>query len=419
MGVDTHKETLGFQAEVRQLLDLMIHSLYSNKEIFLRELISNASDAADKLRFEALSDHNLYEGDADLKIRIAYDKTARTITVSDNGIGMNRSEVIDNIGTIAKSGTRQFLDALTGDRSKDLKLIGQFGVGFYSSFIVADKVTLTTRRAGLGPEHGVRWESSGEGEYVIETIEKKMRGTEVTLHLRADADEFLDGFRLRTIVHKYSDHITLPIVMKMEAKDDDETVNKASALWARPKNEITQEEYDEFYKHVAHDFEAPLAHVHSRVEGKQEYISLLYIPQRAPFDLWDREKRHGIKLYVKRVFIMDDAEQLMPNYLRFVRGVIDSNDLPLNISREILQHNRDIDAIRNGSVKKVLDLLEDMTKKEPDKYAKCWTEFGRVLKEGVVEDSANRERIAKLLRFSSTHADQEAPDVTLADYISR
>ena len=419
MGVDTHKETLGFQAEVRQLLDLMIHSLYSNKEIFLRELISNASDAADKLRFEALSDHNLYEGDADLKIRIAYDKTARTITVSDNGIGMNRSEVIDNIGTIAKSGTRQFLDALTGDRSKDLKLIGQFGVGFYSSFIVADKVTLTTRRAGLGPEHGVRWESSGEGEYVIETIEKMTRGTEVTLHLRADADEFLDGFRLRTIVHKYSDHITLPIVMKAEAKDEDETVNKASALWARPKNEITQEEYDEFYKHVAHDFEAPLAHVHSRVEGKQEYISLLYIPQRAPFDLWDREKRHGIKLYVKRVFIMDDAEQLMPNYLRFVRGVIDSNDLPLNISREILQHNRDIDAIRSGSVKKVLDLLEDMAKKEPDKYAKCWTEFGRVLKEGVVEDTANRERIAKLLRFSSTHADQETPDVTLADYISR
>ena len=419
MGVDTHKETLGFQAEVRQLLDLMIHSLYSNKEIFLRELISNASDAADKLRFEALSDHNLYEGDADLKIRIAYDKTARTITVSDNGIGMNRSEVIDNIGTIAKSGTRQFLDALTGDRSKDLKLIGQFGVGFYSSFIVADKVTLTTRRAGLGPEHGVRWESSGEGEYVIETIEKMTRGTEVTLHLRADADEFLDGFRLRTIVHKYSDHITLPIVMKAEAKDEDETVNKASALWARPKNEITQEEYDEFYKHVAHDFEAPLAHVHSRVEGKQEYISLLYIPQRAPFDLWDREKRHGIKLYVKRVFIMDDAEQLMPNYLRFVRGVIDSNDLPLNISREILQHNRDIDAIRSGSVKKVLDLLEDMAKKEPDKYAKCWTEFGRVLKEGVVEDTANRERIARLLRFSSTLADQETPDVTLADYISR
>ncbi len=419
MSVDTHKETLGFQAEVRQLLDLMIHSLYSNKEIFLRELISNASDAADKLRFEALSDHNLYEGDADLKIRIAYDKDARTITISDNGIGMNRSEVIDNIGTIAKSGTRQFLTSLTGDKAKDLKLIGQFGVGFYSSFIIAEKVTLTTRRAGLGPEHGVRWESAGQGEYDIETVEKNTRGTEVTLHLRAGEDEFLDGARLRAIVHKYSDHITLPIVMQAETKNEDETVNKASALWARPKNEITPEEYDEFYRHVAHDFETPLAHVHSRVEGKQEYISLLYIPQRAPFDLWDREKRHGIKLYVKRVFIMDDAEQLMPNYLRFVRGVIDSNDLPLNISREILQHNRDIDVIRSGSVKKVLDLLQDMADKDKEKYTKFWAEFGRVLKEGIVEDTANRERIAKLLRFSSTHADQETPDVTLADYVSR
>ncbi|MBI3545691.1 MAG: molecular chaperone HtpG [Gammaproteobacteria bacterium] len=420
MSVDTRKETLGFQAEVRQLLDLMIHSLYSNKEIFLRELISNASDAADKLRFEAISDPNLYEGDADLKIRIAYDKAARTITISDNGIGMNRSEVIDNIGTIAKSGTRQFLQSLTGDKSKDLKLIGQFGVGFYSAFIVADKVTLTTRRAGLGAEHGVRWESAGQGEYDIETVEKKTRGTDVTLHLRADEDEFLDGMRLRNIIHKYSDHITLPIVMQADdVKNEDETVNKASALWARPKNEIKQEEYDEFYHHVAHDFEAPLSHVHSRVEGKQEYISLLYIPQRAPFDLWDRDKRHGIKLYVKRVFIMDDAEQLMPNYLRFVRGVIDSNDLPLNISREILQHNRDIDAIRSGSVKKVLDLLQDLADKDQEKYAKFWAEFGRVLKEGMVEDSANRERIAKLLRFSSTHAEQETPDVTLADYVSR
>ena len=419
MAVDTHKETLGFQAEVRQLLDLMIHSLYSNKEIFLRELVSNASDAADKLRHEALTDDKLYEDDAELNIRVAFDPKARTVTVSDNGIGMSRAEVIDHIGTIAKSGTRQFLEALTGDKSRDLKLIGQFGVGFYSSFIVAEKVTLTTRRAGLGPEHGVRWESAGQGEYSIETVEKKTRGTEVTLHLRAGEDEFLDGFRLRSIVHKYSDHITLPIVMKAEAKDEDETVNKASALWARPKNEITAEEYDEFYKHVGHDFEAPLAHVHSRVEGKQEYISLLYIPQRAPFDLWDREKRHGIKLYVKRVFIMDDAEQLMPNYLRFVRGVIDSSDLPLNISREILQHNRDIDAIRSGSVKKVLDLLADMAEKDKDKYAKFWSEFGRVLKEGIVEDNANRERIAGLLRFSSTHADQETPDVALADYISR
>jgi len=419
MGADTHKETLGFQAEVRQLLDLMIHSLYSNKEIFLRELISNASDAADKLRHEALTDDNLYEGDADLKIRIACDKQARTITVSDNGIGMSRAEVIDNIGTIAKSGTRQFLSALTGDQAKDMRLIGQFGVGFYSSFIVAEKVTLTTRRAGLGPEHGVRWESTGQGDYSIETVEKPGHGTEVTLHLRAGEDEFLDGFRLREIVHKYSDHITIPIVMKAEDKNEDEIVNKASALWARPKNEITPEEYDEFYKHVGHDFEAPLAHVHSRVEGKQEYISLLYIPQRAPFDLWDRERRHGIKLFVRRVFIMDDAEQLMPNYLRFVRGVIDSNDLPLNVSREILQHNRDIDAIRSGSVKKVLDLLADIAEKDKEKYAKFWGEFGRVLKEGIVEDNANRERIAGLLRFSSTHADQETPDVTLADYVGR
>jgi molecular chaperone HtpG len=419
MGVEAHKETLGFQAEVRQLLDLMIHSLYSNKEIFLRELISNASDAADKLRFEALTDENLYEGDADLKIRVAYDKSARTITVSDNGIGMSRAEVIDNIGTIARSGTRQFLSALSGDQAKDLKLIGQFGVGFYSAFIVADRVTLTTRRAGLGAEHGVRWESTGEGEYVIETIEKKTRGTEVTLHLRPGEDEFLDGWRLRAIIRKYSDHITLPIVMQAEGRNEEETVNKASALWARPKNEIKQEEYDEFYKHVAHDFEAPLAHVHSRVEGKQEYIALLYIPQRAPFDLWDREKRHGIKLYVRRVFIMDDAEQLMPNYLRFVRGVIDSNDLPLNISREILQHSRDIDAIRSGSVKKVLDLLEEMAQKTPDKYAKFWGEFGRVLKEGIVEDAANRERLARLLRFSSTRVEDETPQVSLADYVSR
>src|SRR3989344_896139 len=419
MAVDTHKETLGFQAEVRQLLDLMIHSLYSNKEIFLRELISNASDAADKLRFEALTDDAMYEGDSDLNIRVAYDKKARIVTIADNGIGMSRAEVIDNIGTIAKSGTRQFLAALTGDKANDLKLIGQFGVGFYSAFIIADKVTLTTRRAGLSTEHGVRWESDGKGEYAIETCEKKSRGTEVTLHLREGEDEFLDNWRLKAIIHKYSDHITLPIRMTPEGKNEDETVNKASALWARPRNEIKPEEYDEFYKHVAHDFETPLAHVHSRVEGKQEYISLLYVPQRAPFDLWDREKRHGIKLYVKRVFIMDDAEQLMPNYLRFVRGVIDSNDLPLNISREILQHNKDIDAIRHGSIKKVLDLLDDIAEKDKEKYAKFWGEFGRVLKEGVVEDATNRDRIAKLLRFSSTHTDKETPDVSLADYVSR
>jgi molecular chaperone HtpG len=419
MAVETHKETLGFQAEVRQLLDLMIHSLYSNKEIFLRELISNASDAADKLRFEALTDDALYEGHSDLNIRIAYDKQARTLSVSDNGIGMSRAEVIDHIGTIAKSGTRQFLAALSGDQQKDARLIGQFGVGFYSVFIVADKVTLITRRAGLGAEHGVRWGSDGRGEYSIETVERPVRGTEVTLHLKPGEDEFLDGGRLRRIVHKYSDHITLPVVMKTEGQDGDETVNRASALWARPKAEIKPEEYDEFYKHVAHDFEAPLTYVHSRVEGKQEYISLLYIPGRAPFDLWDREKRHGIKLYVRRVFIMDDAEQLMPAYLRFVRGVIDSSDLPLNVSREILQRSRDIDAIRSGSVKKVLDLLDELAQKEPEKYARFWTEFGRVLKEGLVEDATNRERLAKLLRLASTHTDSETQNVALADYVGR
>ena len=419
MKVEAHKETLGFQAEVRQLLDLMIHSLYSNKEIFLRELISNASDAADRLRFEALTDGNLYEGDSVLKIRVAYDKKARTITVSDNGVGMTRAEVVDNIGTIAKSGTRQFLASLTGDQAKDARLIGQFGVGFYSSFIVADKVALVTRRAGLGAEHGLRWESDGQGEYTLETVEKPRRGTDVILHLRKDEDEFLDAYRLRTIIRKYSDHITLPIVMKLEDKNEEETVNRASALWARPRSEIKQEEYDEFYKHVAHDFEAPLAHIHSHVEGKQEYTSLLYIPKRAPFDLWDRNKHHGIKLYVRRVFIMDEAEQLMPAYLRFVRGVIDSNDLPLNISREMLQHSKEIDAIRAGSVKKVLDLLEDIAAKETEKYATFWKEFGRVLKEGAVEDFANGERIAKLLRFSSTYTDNETQDVSLMDYIGR
>ncbi len=419
MKVEAHKETLGFQAEVRQLLDLMIHSLYSNKEIFLRELISNASDAADRLRFEALTDGNLYEGDSVLKIRVAYDKKARTITVSDNGVGMTRAEVVDNIGTIAKSGTRQFLASLTGDQAKDARLIGQFGVGFYSSFIVADKVALVTRRAGLGAEHGLRWESDGQGEYTLETVEKPRRGTDVILHLRKDEDEFLDAYRLRTIIRKYSDHITLPIVMKLEDKNEEETVNRASALWARPRSEIKQEEYDEFYKHVAHDFEAPLAHIHSHVEGKQEYTSLLYIPKRAPFDLWDRNKHHGIKLYVRRVFIMDEAEQLMPAYLRFVRGVIDSNDLPLNISREMLQHSKEIDAIRAGSVKKVLDLLEDIAAKETEKYATFWKEFGRVLKEGAVEDFANGERIAKLLRFSSTYTDNETQNVSLMDYIGR
>jgi len=422
MSVDTHKETLGFQTEVKQLLDLMVHSLYSNKEIFLRELISNASDAADKLRFEALSDDALYENDSDLKIGVDFDKDQRTITVTDNGIGMSRSEVIDNIGTIAKSGTRQFFDSLTGDQAKDAHLIGQFGVGFYSSFIVADKVTLTTRRAGLGAEHGVRWESDGQGEYSLETVEKPTHGTEVVLHLREGEDEFLDGFRLRSIIRKYSDHITLPIQMRSQEKDkedEQETVNSASALWARPKKDIGQEEYEEFYKHVAHDFEAPLAHVHSHVEGKQEYSSLLFVPSRAPFDLWDPNSRHGIKLYVRRVFIMDDAEQLMPSYLRFVRGVIDSNDLPLNISREILQQSKEIDTIRSASVKKVLGVLEDMAKDDQEKYATFWREFGKVMKEGIVEDFANRERIAKLLRLASTHNDSDAQDVSLEAYIGR
>lgn len=428
MTVEAHKETLGFQTEVKQLLHLMIHSLYSNKEIFLRELISNASDAVDKLRFEGLSDDALFEGDSEFAIQVAFDKDARTVTISDNGIGMTRLEVIDHIGTIAKSGTSQFFASLTGDQAKDSNLIGQFGVGFYSAFIVADRVTLTTRRAGLGAEHGVRWESAGEGEYTLETVDRPARGTQVVLHLREGEDEFLNGMRLRNIISKYSDHITLPILMEKQHFGDDkdkpaelelETVNRASALWARPRSEITEEEYAEFYKHVAHDFEEPLAHTHSRVEGKYEYTSLLYIPARAPFDLWDREQRHGIKLYVRRVFIMDDADQLMPNYLRFIRGVIDSNDLPLNVSREILQHNKAIDNIRAGSIKKVLGLLEGMAKDDAEQYARFWKEFGLVMKEGPGEDFANQERIAKLLRFSSTHTDSPAQEVSLADYVGR
>src|SRR2546430_1075713 len=369
MTLDMNKETLGFQAEVTQLLDLMIHSLYSNKEIFLRELISNASDALDHLRFAALSDETLNENDTDLKIHIAYDKDAHTITINDNGIGMSREEVIEHIGTIAKSGTREFLKSLTGDQQKDANLIGQFGVGFYSSFVVAERVILTTRRAGLDPQQGVRWESDGRGEYSIETVEKASRGTEVVLHLREGEDELLNGHRLRTIIRKYSDHITFPIMMKVEEKDKDEEeqVNRASALWTRPKSEISQEEYNEFYKHVAHDFDDPLAYVHSRMEGTQEYILLLFIPARAPFDLWNRDRRHGVKLYVRRVFIMDDAEQLMPGYLRFVRGIVDSNDLPLNVSREILQQNRLIDTIRSNAVKKVLGMLTDMASKEQEK----------------------------------------------------
>jgi molecular chaperone HtpG len=412
----TTKETLGFQAEVKQLLELMIHSLYSNKEIFLRELISNASDAADKLRFEALANNALYESDAELKIRVSFDKAARTITVSDNGIGMSREEVIQNIGTIAKSGTREFVRSLTGDRAKDAHLIGQFGVGFYSSFIVAGRVTLITRRAGLPASQGVRWEcdmTQGMGEYTIESVEKEGRGTDVILRLREGEDDLLDDFRLKSMLRKYSDHIAIPIVM------DNKTVNQASALWVRPKSEITEEQYVEFYKHVAHDFERPLAWTHNRVEGRQEYTQLLYIPSRAPFDLWDREHRRGLRLYVRRVFIMDDAAHLLPAYLRFVRGIVDSNDLPLNISREILQQHRDIEAIRAGCTKRVLDVLEDLAGKEKEKYAAFWKEFGRVLKEGVGEDPSNRERIAKLLRFSTTQDEAEEVRVSLADYVER
>ncbi|UJP06479.1 MAG: molecular chaperone HtpG, partial [Nitrosomonas sp.] len=411
----------------------MIHSLYSNKEIFLRELISNASDAADKLRFEGLTDSALYESDSDLKIRISYDENERTITISDNGIGMSRQEVIDHIGTIAKSGTREFFNSLTGDQAKDAHLIGQFGVGFYSAFIIAEKVTLITRRAGVTAEHGVRWESGGEGDYTLETIAKQTRGTDIVLHLRKDEDEFLSGTRLRNIIRKYSDHITLPIMMKKEewseeekrnvVTDADETINQANALWARPKNEITLEQYNEFYKHVAHDFEPPLAYLHAHVEGKQEYTQLLYIPARAPFDLFDRERRHGIKLYVQRVFIMDDAEKLLPNYLRFVRGVIDSNNLPLNVSREILQQSKDIDAIRAGVIKKILSLIEDLSKhddsKDQEKYSIFYHEFGQVLKEGVGEDFTNRERIAKLLRFVTTRSEDGEPNVSLETYLQR
>ena len=433
MHTETTKEHLSFQTEAKQLLKLMIHSLYSNKEIFLRELISNASDAADKLRFEGLTDPALYESDSHLQIRVSYDDKERTISISDNGIGMSRQEVIDHIGTIAKSGTREFFDSLTGDQAKDAHLIGQFGVGFYSAFIIADKVTLNTRRAGLTSEHGVRWESSGEGEYSLETIDKPTRGTEIILHLRNDENEFLNGMRLRNIIRKYSDHITLPIVMKKEEwsqedqknsiTDEDETINQASALWARPKSEITEEQYHEFYKHIAHDFEPPLAYLHARVEGKQEYIQLLYIPARAPFDLFDREHRHGIKLYVQRVFIMDDAEKLLPNYLRFMRGVIDSNNLPLNVSREILQESKDMDTIRAGVVKKALALIEDLLKGEDEenktRFKTFYREFGQVLKEGIGEDFANKERIAKLLRFITTHSESDEPEVSLETYVQR
>lgn len=410
------KQTLGFQTEVRQLLDLMIHSLYSEKEIFLRELISNASDAADKLRFQALSNEALYAGDSTLRITVTIDAEKRTLTVTDNGIGMSREEVIDNIGTIARSGTRRFFERLTGDQAKDAHLIGQFGVGFYSAFMVADRVTLQTRHASLPASAGVAWESSGEGEYTVETIERAARGTSVTLHLREGEDEFLERFRVESVIRRYSDHITLPIIM-VDEKGTEETVNKASALWVRPRTEITELEYDEFYKQLAHDHEPPLAHLHSRVEGKQEYIALLYIPRHAPFDIFDRDRRQGVKLYVRRVFIMDDAERLMPTYLRFVRGIIDASDLPLNVSREILQQSRDIDAIRNGTTRKVLDMLADLAEKEPDRYRTFWQEFGVVLKEGIIEDHGNRARLATLLRFATTTSDN--PEVGLTQYVKR
>ena len=429
----SEKQTLGFQAEVKQLLQLMIHSLYSNKEIFLRELISNASDAADKLRFEAINHADLFENDSALKIRVSFDKAARTITIADNGIGMSREEAIDHLGTIAKSGTKDFFSRLSGDQQKDAALIGQFGVGFYSGFIVADRITVESRRAGLPATEGVRWESEGAGDFTVEAIDKPQRGTTITLHLREGEDEFLSAWKLKSTIRKYSDHISLPIEMQKEEwdeekketvlKDEHETINQASALWARNKSEITPEQYVEFYKHVSHDFEAPLTYTHNRVEGRSEYTQLLYIPARAPFDLWDRNKRGGIKLYVKRVFIMDDAEQLMPVYLRFTKGVIDTNDLPLNVSRELLQESRDVKVIREGSTKRVLSMLEELAdndeQAEKDKYATFWKEFGQVLKEGIGEDATNKDRIAKLLRFASTQHDDDSQQVSLADYVAR
>jgi len=438
--VEAKKETLGFETEVKHLLHLMIHSLYSNKEIFLRELISNASDAADKLRFEALSNDGLYEGDSELKIRLEFDKEKRTITIIDNGIGMTRAEVQEHIGTIAKSGTKQFFEALTGEQAKDSELIGQFGVGFYSAFIVADKVTLTTRKAGADKSEATRWESAGEGDYTIEAVEKAQRGTEIVLHLKEAESEFLDGYRIRSIVRKFSDHISLPIVMDKEvmpemdmdveegeepkeakpvAQIEEETINSASALWTKSRQDISDEDYNQFYKHVGHDFQDPLTHVHSRVEGTNEYALLLYVPSRAPFDLWDRDAKHGVKLYIRKVFITDDAEQLMPRYLRFIRGVIDANSLPLNVSRELLQQSKQITAIKSGAVKKVLGMLENLAKNEPEKYATFWAQFGAVIKEGPIEDHANKARVAKLLRFASTHADTDKQDVALEDYVSR
>ncbi len=440
MTVDAHKETMEFQAEVSQVLNLVIRSLYSNKEIFLRELISNASDAAEKLRFEALTDDALYEEEPDLKIQVQVDKERGTITVTDNGIGMSRQEVQETIGSIASSGTKKFLQSLSGDQAQDNQLIGQFGVGFYASFIVADKVTLTTRRAGLSSEHGVRWESTGEGNYTVETVDRAGRGTDVTLHLRDDEKEFLESYRLRSVISKFSDHVAIPVEMlkeehgtvdeekegaeenkgdKEEKKPEWEQVNRGTALWMRNKSEIKDEEYNEFYKHTGHDFEDPLAYVHNRVEGTNEYSSLLFIPGRAPFDLWDRNPKHGVKLYVRRVFIMDEADKLMPHYLRFVKGVVDSDDLPLNVSREILQHDKKIDSIRTANVKRILGVLEKMAKDDSEKYKKFWNEFGNVLKEGPVEDFENKERISGLLRFATTKSEGEEQNVSLDEYIER
>ncbi|HLL12426.1 MAG TPA: molecular chaperone HtpG, partial [Rubrivivax sp.] len=420
------KKTLSFQAEVKQILHLVTHSLYSNKEIFLRELVSNASDACDKLRFEALDKPALFEDTPNLEVRINFDEQAKTITISDNGIGMSAEEAVEHLGTIAKSGTREFMAQLEGDKKKDANLIGQFGVGFYSGFIVADRITVESRRAGLAPEEGVRWSSEGSGDFEVETISRPQRGTDVILHLREGEEEFLSLWKLKSIVSKYSDHISLPILMRKQKWDEEkkeqvftdewETVNKAAALWTRPKSDITDQQYQDFYKQISYDQEAPLAYTHNRVEGRTEYTQLLYVPAKAPFDLWNRDKRGGVKLYVKRVFIMDDAEALMPVYLRFVKGVIDSADLPLNVSRELLQESRDVKAIREGSTKRVLSMLEDVAENQQDKYAAFWEQFGAVLKEGVGEDHINQERLAKLLRFASTHADE---GVSLADYVGR
>ena len=419
------KETLNFQTEVKQLLHLMIHSLYSNKEIAIRELISNASDAADKLRFEALNDNKLYENQSELKIYVDYDEKNRTVTIADNGIGMDRDDIINNIGTIARSGTKEFLTKLSGDEAKDAHLIGQFGVGFYSSFIIADEVTLESRKAGH--KEGFKWQSKGDGEFTLETVAKESRGTTITLNLKKDEDEFLDSWRLKEIIKKYSDHITLPIVMKKTdfkdgsslKTDEDEVINDASAIWTRNKKDIKAKEYEEFYKSLTFDMDPPLAHFHNRVEGTQEYTSLLYIPSKAPFDLYERERNQGIKLYVKRVYIMDANEKLMPQYLRFIKGVIDSNDLPLNVSREILQDSKQVESIKSGSVKKILSALGDMVKKKPDDYKKFWSQFGRVLKEGPAEDSVNREKIASLLKFSSTYDSTDEESVSLQDYVDR